>query len=400
MEAGVIYLDNNASTPLAAEVVEAMRPALEGRLGNASSIHARGQAAKAALEQAREQVAELIGGAAAEIVFTSGGTESDNLALRGAVGEWHTAHPQASSLPHLVTTRIEHHAVLNVFEDLESKGYPVTYLRPCREGWVEPAAVAAALRPDTALVSVMLANNETGVLQPVAEIGALVRAAGAVFHVDAIQAAGKVPLAVRDLNCDLLSLSGHKLHGPTGVGALWVRRGVRLQPMLLGGRHERERRAGSENLLGIIGMGAAAELARTARAIEAERLRGLRDRLEQGALATVPDCRVTGGSAPRVPNTANLQFEGIEGEALVIALDLHGICCSTGAACTSGTIEPSHVLLAMGCTRAQARSCLRFSLGRQNTAAEVEALLEVLPGLVARQRQLAAPMPKRQARTA
>lgn len=397
--AGAIYFDNNASTPLAAEVAEAMRPALEGQLGNASSIHARGQAAKAAMEQAREQVAALIGAAAAEITFTSGGTESDNLGIRGVIGEWHMAHAGAA-LPHLVTTRIEHHAVLNVFEDLERAGYPVTYVRPNSSGVVEAEAVAAALRPETALVSVMMANNETGVLQPIAEIAAKVHATAATFHVDAIQAAGKVPIAVAEPGCDLLSLSGHKLHGPSGIGALWVRRGVRLQPMLLGGRHERGRRAGSENLLGIVGMGAAAELARKSLSGEAARLGGLRDRLEQGVLAAVADCHVTGTNAPRVPNTSNLQFEGIEGEALVIALDLHGFCCSTGAACTSGTIEPSHVLLAMGCTRAQARSCLRFSLGRQNTSAEVEALLEVLPGLVNRQRQLAAPLPRRQARSA
>lgn len=399
--AAAIYFDNNASTPMAGEVVEAMRPALEGRLGNASSIHARGQAAKAALEQAREQIASLIGGSAAEIVFTSGGTESDNLAVRGALGEWHTAHPGVA-LPHLVTTRIEHHAVLNVFEDLEHAGYPVTYVRPNPSGVVEARAVAAALRPETALVSVMMANNETGVLQPIAEIAAAVRTTGAVFHVDAIQAAGKVPVATRVLGCDLLSLSGHKLHGPSGVGALWVRRGVRLQPMLLGGRHERERRAGSENLLGIVGMGAAAELAQATLAAEAARLGALRDRLEHDVLGAVADCHVTGVDAPRVPNTSNIQFDGIEGEALVIALDLHGFCCSTGAACTSGTVEPSHVLVAMGRTRAQARSCLRFSLGRQNTAAEVQALLEVLPPLVQRQRQLAAPLPgrARQARMA
>jgi len=381
------YFDNNASSPLRPEVLEAMRPALDGAYGNASSIHQRGQAAKAALEQARAYVAELIGADASEIVFTSGGTESNNLAIRGVVGEWIACHPNATTLPHLITSRIEHHSVLNVVEELERLGHPVTYLRASSDGRIEPAELQAALRPDTGLVSIMMANNETGVLQPVAEFAAIARAAQVKFHTDAIQAVAKVPIDVKALRCDLLSLSGHKFHACAGVGALYVRRGVRVQAMLLGGRHERERRAGSENLPGIVSLGAAARLDRSDNA----RLAQLRDRLEQTILTTIPGTGVAGAGQPRVPNTTDIYFDGIEGEALVIALDLHGFCVSTGAACTSGAIAPSHVLLAMGYPRPRARASLRFSLGHQNTADEVDALLEVLPSLVERQRRLASP---------
>ena len=369
------------------EVLQAMLPALQGELGNASSIHQRGQAAKAAMESARAEVAALIGARPAEIVFTSGGTESDNLAIRGAVAEWQLRHPGAPPA-HLVTTGIEHHAVLHVFEDLERSGHRVTYLPVSAAGVLDPAAVVAALRPDTALISVMMANNETGVLQPVEAVGELARTAKVAFHVDAIQAAGRGPVDVQRLGCHLLSLSGHKIHAPAGVGALYVRRGVRLRPLLLGGHHERDRRAGSENLPGILGFGAAARLVRRDLEPAAARLAALRDRLEAGLAAAVPNAEVVGAAAPRVANTSNVCFSGVEGEALVIALDLHGICASTGAACSSGAIEPSHVLLAMGYSRARARACVRFSLGRQNTEAEIAALLEVLPGLVERQRKL------------
>ncbi len=381
------YLDNNASAPMVPEVLQAMLPALQGELGNASSIHQRGQAAKAALESARSEVAALIGARPAEIVFTSGGTESDNLAIRGAVEEWQQRHPGAAPA-HLITTRIEHHAVLHVFESLERRGHPVTYVPAGPSGVVAPAAVAAALQPDTALISVMMANNETGVLQSVEAVGELARAAKVAFHVDAIQAVGRVPVDVQRIGCHLLSLSGHKIHAPAGVGALYVRRGTRLQPLLLGGHHERDRRAGSENLPGILGFGAAARLARQELDVAAARMAGLRDRFEAGLAAAVADHEVVGRGAPRVANTSNVCFAGIEGEALVIALDLHGVCASTGAACSSGAIEPSHVLLAMGYTRAQARACVRFSLGRQTTEADITAVLEVLPGLVERQRKL------------
>lgn len=384
------YFDNNASTPVLPEILAAMRPVLEGECGNASSIHQRGQAAKAVMEAARAEVAEWIGAQPAEIVFTSGGTESDNLAIRGVVGEWLDSNTVGTPLPHLVTTRIEHHAVLNVFEDLERAGHPVTYVPPGADGRVPVEAVSAALRPNTALISLMLANNETGVLQPVAEVAGLARAAGIPFHVDAIQAAGRVPVNVHTLDCDLLSLSGHKIHAVAGIGGLYVRRGVRLRSMLLGGHHERDRRAGSENIPGIASLGAAARLARLSGVEEATRVGELRDRLESNILASVPACTVVGGAVTRVPNTTNICFDGVEGEALVIALDLLGVCVSTGAACSSGALDPSHVLLAMGYSRRRARSCVRFSLGRQNTEAEVQALLEVLPGTVERLRRVAA----------
>ncbi|HXR97018.1 MAG TPA: cysteine desulfurase family protein [Terriglobales bacterium] len=383
---GAVYFDNNASTPVLAEVCDAIGPALRGELGNASSIHQRGQAAKAALERARTQVADLIAADPAEIVFTSGGTESDNLAIFGAVGQAPPAH--------VVTTRIEHHAVLNACEELQRRGHEVTYVGVDRQGRVSVDAIAAALRPETALISVMSANNETGVEQPVADVALMARQAKVLFHVDAIQSAGKVPIDVGRIGCDLLSLSGHKFHAPAGVGALYVRRGVRLHAQIFGGRHERERRAGSENLPGIIGMGAAAALAR---GYDSTRVTALRDRLEAGVLSAVPDCGVVGEGAPRVGNTANIWFDGIEGEALVIALDLRGFCVSTGAACSSGVIEPSHVLLAMGYSKARARGCVRFSLGRRNTAEEVDALLAIVPELVAKQRRLA---PRKIARTA
>ncbi|MGH9466116.1 MAG: cysteine desulfurase family protein [Terriglobales bacterium] len=382
------YFDNNANTAVLPEVLEAMLPALRGECGNASSIHQLGQSAKAALEQARSEVAALVQAPASNICFTSGGTESDNLAIRGLLGAWAEAHPQAPPA-HLITTRIEHHAVLNVFEDLERAGHAVTWLRPDANGRVSAADVAAALRPDTALISVMMANNETGVLQPVAEIGALAREAKVAFHVDAIQAVGRVPVDVGAIGCGALSLSAHKIHGPSGVGALYLRRGARLQPQILGGHHERDHRAGTENLPGILGFGAAARLARQELETRAARYTRLRERLEEGVRRAIPDCLIAGADAARVPNTSDICFRRIEGEALVIALDLQGFCVSTGAACSSGALEPSHVLLAMGWPRAQARASLRFSFGARNTEAEVEALLEVLPTLVRKQRALA-----------
>ncbi|HEV2444550.1 MAG TPA: cysteine desulfurase family protein [Candidatus Sulfopaludibacter sp.] len=340
------------------------------------------------MEAARAEVAELIGAQPGEIVFTSGGTESDNLALRGVVGEWMETR-ERSPLPHLVASSIEHHAVLHVMEDLERCGHSVTYLPVGAGGRVEARAVAAALRPDTALVSLMLANNETGVMQPVAEVAEVAHAARIPLHVDAIQAVGRMPVDVHALGCDLLGLSGHKFHAAPGIGALYVRRGTRLRPMLLGGHHERDRRAGSENVPGIVSLGAASRLARTDGAAVAERLGNLRDALEAGILAAVPDCGVVGAGEDRVPNTTNIFFDGVEGEALVIALDLQGFCVSTGAACSSGALEPSHVLLAMGFSRRRARSCVRFSLGRQNTETEVRALLEILPPTVERLRRIA-----------
>jgi cysteine desulfurase len=374
-----IYFDNNATTPLLPEVFEAMQPCLLGSFGNASSIHQQGQQARAAVEHAREQVAELLSARASEIVFTSGGTESDNLALAGLVAPG----------DHVISATIEHHAVLNSCKRLEEMGVAVSYV-PCgADGVVRPEAVRAALRPETKLISVMMANNETGALQPVEEIGEIARAADVYFHTDAVQAAGKVEIDVERIGCDLLTIAAHKMHGPQGAGVLYVRRGTLLRPLLVGGRHERGRRAGTENLAGIVGLGKAAELAKEWFATGgAERMAALRDRMEQGILGTVPGTRVNSFAARRVPNTSNIVFDGIEGEGFVIAMDLKGISVSTGAACSSGAIEASHVLTAMGLSDEEARGSIRFSLGKQNTAEEVEQVLAVLPDVVAKLREM------------
>lgn len=374
------YFDNNASTQVLPEVLEAMLPALGEGYGNASSIHQKGQAAKARVEHAREQVADLINARPAEIVFTSGGTESDNLAIFGMAPE--------SGPVHFITSSIEHHAVLYAFQELERRGHAVTWLPVDEGGRVRAEDVRAVLRPDTALISVMAANNETGVLQPIEEIGAIARAAGVPFHVDAIQAVGKVPVDVRSIGCDLLSLSGHKIHAPQGIGALYVRRNLHLKPMLFGGHHERDRRAGSENVPGIIALGAAAELALQSLTTEQERLGRLRDRIEGAVLHSIPWVEVMGSRHARVPNTSNICFDYVEGEAMVIALDLQGFCVSTGAACSSGAIEPSHVLTAMGMPSDRARSCIRFSLGKLTAEAQVDELIALLPSVVERLRAI------------
>jgi len=386
-----IYMDANATTPVLPEVVEAMRPYWLEEFGNASSIHQRGQHARAAVDRARESDARLLNCRAAEIVFTSGGTESDNMALFGLL----------SPGDHLVTTSIEHHAVLHAAEELQSRGVEVTFLPCTPEGLIEVASLEAALRPNTKLVSVMMANNETGVIQPVRELAAAAHAAGALFHTDAIQAAGKLPLDVKALGVDLLSISGHKMYAPQGTGALFVRRNVRLKSMFFGGLHERGRRPGTENVAGIVGLGKAAELARAWLADTGPNpetgspaaLAALRDRLEQGILASVPEAGVNGDPAPRIANTSNLYFDHVEAEALVIALDLKGLAVSGGSACQSGATEPSHVLTAMGLSEARARASVRFSLSRLNTADEVDAVVAMVPAAVARLRELA---PKKQ----
>ncbi len=380
-------MDANATTPLLPEVLEAMHPALMGAFGNASSIHHYGQQARMAVEGAREEVAAAMGARASEIVLTSGATESDNLALFGVVGKALDAGEPA----HLVTTAIEHHAVLHAAEALARRGASVTFLPVSCEGMVDPEDVRRALRPETRLVSVMLANNETGALQPVAEIARIAREAGVPTHTDAVQALGKMPVDVRALGVDLLSLSGHKLHGPQGVGALWVRRGVRLQPLFYGGTHERQRRAGTENLPGIVGLGRAMRLGQQALTDGTlDRMAALRDRLERGLLDRVDECGVNGpvGAGARLPNTTNLWFDHLEGEALVIALDLKGLAVSGGSACASGATEPSHVLTAMGLSAHRARASLRFSLSRLTTEAEVDRALELVPPVVARLREL------------
>ncbi len=374
-----VYLDNNATTPVLPEVFEAMRPYFLEEFGNASSIHHHGQHARAAVEAARESVAALLGARPAEIVFTSGGTEADNLAIFGLVKPG----------DHVISSTIEHHAVLNSCKRLEQIGCEVTFLPVDGRGLVDLDDLKRALRPNTRLITIMMANNETGVLEPVEEIGAIAAEADVYFHTDAVQAAGKVPVNVNRIGCDLLAISGHKMHAPQGIGALYVRKGTLLQPLLYGGRHERARRAGTENAPGIVALGKAAEIAREAFARgDLERMAALRDRIEKTILEAIEEVGANSAEAPRVPNTTNIWFDFIEGEALVIALDLKGVAVSTGAACSSGAIEPSHVLTAMGLSGDRARASLRFSLGKQNTAADVDLLLELLPGAVARLREL------------
>jgi cysteine desulfurase len=376
-----IYLDANATTPLLPEVLEAMRPFLLERFGNASSIHQEGQQARSAVEQARASVARLLGCRPAEIVFTSGGTESDNLAIFGSV--------QAGD--HVLTSAVEHHAVLHAVERLRERGVEVDFLPVDEQGVLAAEDVRKALRPSTRLISVMMANNETGVLQPVSAIGKIAAEAGVRFHVDAVQAAGKIPLAVDEIGCHLLSISGHKMHGPQGTGVLYVRRGARLEPLFAGGAHERQRRAGTENVAGIVGLGKAAECALQGLAAGTdEQLRGLRDRLESGLLERCTESGVNGGRAARVPNTTNLWFDHLEGEALVIALDLKGLAVSSGAACSSGASEPSHVLEAMGLSGERARASLRFSLHRHTTEEEIAQTVDLVAGQVARLRELSA----------
>jgi cysteine desulfurase len=374
-----IYLDNNATTPVLPEVFEAMRPYFGEHFGNASSIHHHGQETRAAVENARESVAELLGCGASEVIFTSGGTESDNLAIAGLV----------KAGDHVITSGIEHHAVLHAAKNLQHIGCDVTVLSVDGRGLIDPDDVKRGLRPTTKLVTVMMANNETGVLQPVEEIGKLAAEAGVLFHTDAVQAAGKVAIDVKRMHCHALSISGHKLHGPQGTGALFLKKGTQLQPLFHGGRHERSRRAGTENVPGIVGLGKAARLASESLKNGAiERLAAMRDRLQRDVLSRIEGTTVNGDGAQRVPNTANIRFDHIEGESLVIALDLKGMAVSTGAACSSGAIEPSHVLIAMGLRPEQARASIRFSLGKQTTEEDIDFAIQLLPETVARLREL------------
>jgi cysteine desulfurase len=381
-----IYLDNNATTPVLPEVFEAMRPYFTEQFGNASSIHHHGQQTRAAVEDARESVATLLGCRASEIVFTSGGTEADNLAIAGLV----------DAGDHIIPSRIEHHAVLHACRHQEETGCEVTLLPVDGRGLVDPDDVRRALRPNTKLISIMMANNETGVLQPVEEIGKIAVEAGVYFHTDAVQAAAKVAIDVKRIGCTALSISGHKIHAPQGVGALYVKKGTRIQPLLHGGRHERSRRAGTENVPGIVGLGKAAQLAKDALDCgDDKKMSAMRDRLQQGILAQVEEAGVNGDGVARVPNTTNIHFDHIDGEALVIALDLKGLAVSTGAACSSGAIEPSHVLIAMGLRADQARASIRFSLGKQTTAEDIDIALALVTETVARLRELS-PVYKRQ----
>lgn len=378
-----IYLDHNATTPLDPLVADRVAQALRDVWGNASSIHHFGQQAKATLDEARGSVADLLGAEPSEIVFTAGGTEADNIAIRGAAEAL-----EAGGRRHLITSAIEHEAVLHTMKSLARRGWRVTVLPVDATGIVPPDRLRDALTDDTALVSVMHANNEIGTVQPIAELAALAKARGALFHTDAVQSAGKLPLAAGALGVDLLSIAGHKFYGPKGTGALWVRRGVRLLPVVTGGRQERNRRAGTENVPALAGLGVAAEQARRKLATEAPRLAALRDRLEAGVLARVAGSDVNGAAEPRVPNTTNISIDRVEAESLLIGLDLAGIAVSSGSACSSGTLEPSHVLKAMGYPHARTLGSIRFSLGTANTDADIDRVLDALPPLVEKLRSL------------
>jgi len=411
-----VYLDYNATTPVEPQVLDAMLPYFSADFANASSIHTPGQHARAAIETAREQVAALIGARPQDVVFTSGGTESDNHAIFGAVNapitrpinfptnsvearerRWLISHTR-----HIITTVIEHEAVLHTCQELEMLGVQVTYLSVDRDGLIDPESVRKAIQsgradpnlpeapvlPTTTVITVMHANNELGTVQPLEEIGRIAKEHKVYFHTDAVQSAGKIPIDVNELHVDLLSLSGHKLYAPKGVGALYVRTGTRLRQLLYGGHHQRGFRPGTENVAGIVGLGKAAEIARHSLASDALRISTLRDRLERGLLERVPHVHVNGGLAPRTPNTTNIMFAGIEGEALVIALDLKGLACSVGAACSSGAVEPSHVLTSIGLSQEEAKSSLRFSLGRHTTESEIDFALEIIPAAVAQLRAL------------
>jgi len=386
-----VYLDHNATTPVDPEVLDAMLPYFSDNFGNAASIHTPGQRARAAVETARERVAALVGARAQEIVFTSGGTESDNHAVFGI------ARPGPGTATHVITTQIEHEAVLNACQALEKEraqaieGQPrvaLTYLPVNSNGLVDLEELRRAIRPETVLITIMHANNELGTVQPLEQIGQIAAQNEIYFHTDAVQSAGKIPIDVNALGVDLLSMSGHKYYAPKGIGALYIRGGTRLPKLLYGGHHQRGFRPGTENVAGIVGLGKAAELARATLKEDAVRVSALRDELERGLLKKIPQSRANAAGAPRTPNTSNITFPGIEGEALIIALDLKGLACSTGAACSSGAVEPSHVLTAIGLPPEEARASIRFSLGRHTTPADISYALEVVPAAVAQLREL------------
>jgi cysteine desulfurase len=376
------YFDHNATTPVAPEVLDAMLSVLREDFGNASSIHNYGQRAKQHFETARRQLASLVGATPNEIAFLSGGTEADNLALFGVVRN--SPRPQR----HVITTAIEHPAVLGACAQLEREGVAVTRVPVDSAGTVDPADIRRALRPDTVMISVMHANNELGTVQPIAEVSAIAREAGAVFHSDGVQALGKIPVDVEALGVDLYAVTGHKVYAPKGEGALYVRKGTPLHSIQFGGHHERDRRPGTENVPGAVAFGRAAQWLTENLAVECARLSALRGRLEAGILDRVPGCGVNGAGAPRTPNTSNMYFDGISGEAMVIALDMRRFAVSSGAACSSGAVEPSHVLTAIGLAPARARSCIRFSLGRLNTPEQVEALIEAVAEVAAQLRRV------------
>jgi cysteine desulfurase len=378
-----VYFDYNATTPLAPVVVDEVVRVTRDVFGNASSVHAFGQQAKTVVDSARSALAALLNADPSEVVFTSGGTEADNFAIRGAAEALEPAGRR-----HLIASGIEHEAVLNTLKALARRGWRTTLLRVDETGVVSPDRLREAMTDDTAIVSVMHANNEIGTIQPVADLAAIAHAHGALMHTDAVQSAGKIPVDVRALGVDLLSVSAHKFNGPKGAGALWIKRGTRMQPVMTGGKHERNRRAGTENVPALAGLGVAATLAASKMPGEARRVAALRDRLETGILHAVPCTAVNGARDARVPNTTNISFDHVEAESLLIALDLEGVAVSTGSACSSGTLEPSHVLRAMGLPPHRTQNSLRFSLGMFSNQEEVDRVIEILPRLVEKLRGL------------
>lgn len=377
-----IYLDHAATTPTHPEVVQAMLPYFTEAFGNPSSIYSYGQEAKGAIEEARTKVAEFIGARSEEIIFTSGGTEADNFALKGI------AYANEHKGNHIITTAIEHHAVIEACKFLERRGFRITYLPVDKYGLVDPDDVKRAITDKTILISVMHASNEVGTIEPIGEIGKIAKEADIYFHSDAVQTVGHIPVNVDELKVDLLSISGHKFYGPKGVGALYVRKGTRLVPFVHGGGQERRRRAGTENVPAIVGLGKAAELAGQGMGKEAERLAYLRDKLIKGLREKIDHTRLNGHPTRRLPNNVNISVDFVEGESMLLNLDLEGICASTGSACSSSSLEPSHVLLALGLSPEQAHGSLRFTLGRENTETDVERVLEVLPGIVSKLRAM------------
>ncbi|MFQ5428210.1 MAG: cysteine desulfurase NifS [Thermodesulfobacteriota bacterium] len=377
-----IYIDHNATTPLDREVLEEMLPFLRDDWGNPSSVHWAARGPKAALDTARDRVAALLNCSPLEVVFTATGTEGDNHAIKGA------ALARKNKGNHIITTVVEHPAVLNTCKYLEKEGFDVTYLKVDIMGMIDLEELKAAIRPETILISVMYANNETGVVFPVEEIGEIAREKGIVFHTDAVQAVGKIPIDVKTLKVDLLTLSGHKLYGPKGTGALFVRRGVRLIPLIHGGHQERNRRGGTENVAGLVGLGKACEMAGQNMDETVKNLKALRDRLEKGLTEKIPDIKINGDVEKRLPNTANISFEYVEGESLLLGLDMMGVAASSGSACTSGSLEASHVLLAMSLSHEMSHGSVRFSLGRHNTEAEIDYIIEIMPPIVERMRSM------------
>ncbi|MBI5970010.1 MAG: cysteine desulfurase NifS [Deltaproteobacteria bacterium] len=377
-----IYFDHNATTPVDPEVLDAMLPFLKEEFGNPSSIHWAGRNSRKAIEEGRDKVCRLLNCANLELIFTSSGTEGDNHAIKGV------AYAKKEKGNHIITTKVEHPAVLNTCKHLAKDGFETTYLDVDSDGMIDLEVLKAAITPKTILISIMYANNETGVILPIKEIGDIAKARDVTFHTDAVQAAGKIPLDAQKLNVDLLTISGHKLYGPKGTGALFAKRGVRLVPLIHGGHHDRNRRGGTENVAGIAGLGKAAEIAMRDMEKESAQLSTLRNRIEKGLAEKIPHIKVNGHADKRLPNTANISFEFVEGESLLLNLDMKGIAASSGSACTSGSLEPSHVLLAMGLTHEMSHGSVRFSLGKSNTAGDVEYLIEIMPAIVERMRSM------------